>query len=50
MNGLGKYNGTSRELDSTRAGVLPGKYAEVTEGKGSEDICKGMIIMMNHRI
>lgn len=38
------------ELDLSRAGVSPDKYAIVTEGKGSEDVCKGMIILMDHRI
>lgn len=37
-------------MDLSRAGVLPDKYAKVTEGKGSEDVCKGMIITMDHGI
>lgn len=35
---------------SVKAGVLPDKYAIVTEGKGSEDVCKGIIILMDHGI
>lgn len=30
------------------AGGLPGKCAEVTEAKGSEDVCKGRTIVMDH--
>ena len=29
-------------MDLSRAGVSPDKYAIVTEGKGSEDVCKGI--------
>lgn len=29
---------------------LPGKYADMTEGKGSEDVCKEMPIIMDHGI
>lgn len=38
------------ELDLSRAGVLPAKYAKVAEGKGSEDACKAMSIMTDQRI
>ena len=38
------------ELDLSSAGILPDKYAIVTEVKGSEDVCKGMIILMDHGI
>lgn len=34
--------------DLTRAGGLPGKCAEVIEAKGSEDVCKGRTIVMDH--
>ena len=38
------------ELDLSRAGVLPDKYAIVTGSKESDNVCKGMIILMDHRI
>lgn len=37
-------------MDLSRAGVLPDKDAIVTGSKGSDDVCKGMIILMDHGI
>lgn len=36
--------------DLTRARGLPGKCAEVTEAKASEDVCKGRTIVVEHGI
>lgn len=49
MNGL-RSTVEQVELDLTSTGGLPGKYADMTEGKGSEDVYKGMPITVNHKI